>query len=65
MNKSIRDPIIEEIHKNRLKRAQKFKHDVDAMFDDLLEREEQSRRAGVKFTKPPKRGKAKTAQRPR
>ncbi len=65
MNKSTRDPIVEEVHKNRLKRAKKFKHDVDAMFDDLLAREEQSRRAGVKFAKPGKRGQAGSPHRPR
>ena len=55
----MKDPIVEEIHKHRVERAKKFKHDIDAMFDDLLAREEESRQRGVKIVTPKKRKQSK------
>jgi hypothetical protein len=31
------DPIVEEIHRFREERAQKFNYDIKAMFDDLMQ----------------------------
>jgi hypothetical protein len=36
------DSIIEEIHKIREEYAEKFDYDVDAMFDDLCQKQSQS-----------------------
>lgn len=56
----MKDPIVEEVHKHRAKRAATFKHDLDAMADDLKQREAQSRRDGAKFVTPRKRRKSRT-----
>ena len=51
----MRDPIVEEVHKRRVRRAAAFKHDLDAMVEDLKQREARSRAKGVKFVTPRKR----------
>jgi hypothetical protein len=53
----MKDPVVEEMHKQRTKRAAAFKHDLDAMVKDLKRREAKSRRDGVKFVTPPRRKK--------
>jgi hypothetical protein len=40
------DPIVKEIHKVREEHAAKFNYDIDAMFQDLQEKELQS---GMKY----------------
>ena len=56
----MKDPIVEEIHKHRVERAKKFKHNLDAMFDDLRASEEESRRRGVKIVSFGKRKRSRT-----
>lgn len=43
------DPIIEEIHKVREEYAAKFDYDVDAMFEDLRQKQANSNRDVVSF----------------
>jgi AAA+ superfamily predicted ATPase len=45
------DPIVEEIHKIREEYAAKFEYDVDAMFEDLRQKQSQSNRKIVSFVK--------------
>ena len=45
------DPIVEEIHKIREEYAAKFDYDVDAMFDDLRQKQSNSNRKVVSFAK--------------
>lgn len=45
------DPIVEEIHKIREEYAAKFDYDVDAMFEDLRQKQSQSNRKIVSFVK--------------
>jgi hypothetical protein len=45
----MRDPIVDEIHRRRKQRGAKFKHNIDAMFDDLKRSEAESKARGVKF----------------
>ena len=45
------DPIVEEIHKIREEYAKKFDYDVDAMFDDLRQKQSQSNHKIVSFVK--------------
>lgn len=53
---SYEDPIIEEIHRYRREHAEKFDYDLDAMFADLLKRQEELKKQGYKFVKlPPRR----------
>ena len=51
----MKDPIVDEVHRRRTERAAAFKHDLDAMAEDLRRREAQSRAEGAKFVTPPKR----------
>lgn len=60
----MKDPIVEEVHRARQRRAAKFGHDIDAMFDDLKRQEEQSRARGVKFAAPAGR-KRRPSKRPK
>ena len=48
----MRDPIVEEIHRRRVRRAARFHHDIDAMFDDLRRSEELSKAQGAIFVTP-------------
>jgi hypothetical protein len=59
----VSDPIVDEIHRVREKRAAKFGHDIDAMFDDLQRSEKRSRARGVKFVSPKKLKPARTGRR--
>ncbi len=45
------DPIVEEIHKIRAEYAAKFDYDVDAMFEDLRQKQSNSNRTIVSFAK--------------
>lgn len=45
------DPIVEEIHKIREEYAAKFDYDVDAMFEDLREKQSKSNHKIVSFAK--------------
>ncbi len=45
------DPIVEEIHKIREQYAEKFDFDVDAMFEDLREKQSNSDRKVVTLAK--------------
>lgn len=45
------DPIVEEIHKIREEYAEKFDFDVDAMFEDLREKQSNSDRKIVTLAK--------------
>ncbi|HEX8272645.1 MAG TPA: hypothetical protein VF615_08325 [Longimicrobiaceae bacterium] len=42
------DPIIEEVRNAREEYAARFGYDLDAIFHDLLERQEEARNAGWK-----------------
>ena len=53
----MKDPIVEEIHKRRVRRAEAFHHDLDAMIADIRLKEEESRSKGVKFVSPKPRRK--------
>jgi hypothetical protein len=55
----VKDPIVEEIHKRRVARAEAFGHDIDAMVADIRRREAISRSRGVKFVTPQKRKKTR------
>ena len=44
-----RDPIVEETRDLREQYAAKFKHDPDAIFEDILKRQEKSERKRVTF----------------
>ncbi len=49
------DPIVKETRELRKQYASKFKNDVDAIFEDILKRQEGSKRKRVKFpTRKPK-----------
>jgi len=43
------DPIVKETRKLREQYASKFKHDPDAIFEDILKRQEKSGRKRVAF----------------
>lgn len=45
------DPIVEEIHKIREEYAKKFNFDIDAMFEDLREKQSKSKHRIVSFAK--------------
>lgn len=45
------DPIVEEIHKTREEYASKFDFDIDAMFQDLREKQSNGSHKIVSFTK--------------
>jgi hypothetical protein len=49
------DPIVEEIHKIREEYAEKFNYDVDAMFDDLRQKQAQSNHKIISFAKDKKK----------
>ena len=53
------DPIVKETRELRKKYASKFKHDADAIFEDILKRQEKSQRKRVTFParKPDLKGK--------
>ena len=48
-----KDPIVEEVRKDREEHAARFGHDLKAIYDDLKETEKRSNRRVVKLT--PKR----------
>jgi hypothetical protein len=56
---AVKDPIVEEVHRQRAQRAAAFKHDFAAMVKDLKQREDQSHSKGVKFVTPRKRRKSR------
>jgi hypothetical protein len=56
----IKDPIVEEIHEIRRKRAEKYHYNLDEMFEALREAEKKSARQYVSF--PPKRAKPELEQ---
>jgi len=43
------DPVVEETRKLREQYAAHFKHDADAVFEDIRKRQEKSRRSRVAF----------------
>ncbi len=45
------DPIVDEIHKLRKEFAEKFDYDVDAMFEDLRQKQVQNNHKIVSFAK--------------
>lgn len=45
------DPIVEEIHKIREEYAEKFNFDIDAMFEDLREKQSKSDHKIISFAK--------------
>ena len=45
------DPIVEEIHKIRQDLAAKFDYDIDAIFEDLRQKQLESNRKIVSFVK--------------
>lgn len=49
------DPIVEEIHKTREEYAAEFGYDVDAMFEDLREKQSKSNHKIVSFAKEKKK----------
>ena len=51
----MKDEIIEEIRKVRRQRSARFKHNIDAMFEDLRRSEEESKARGAKFVTPKRR----------
>lgn len=55
----MKDPIVEEVHKGRQKRAVAFKHDIDALAADIKRHESLAREQGARFVTPPKRKKSK------
>ena len=55
----MRDPIVDEIRKARQMHAEKFNYDLDAIYQDLKTKEQQSRRKVVSL--PPKRPKRRAA----
>jgi len=48
----MKDPIVEEVRQARRERSARFKHDIDAMFEDLRRSEEESKARGAKFVTP-------------
>ncbi|MFQ6091071.1 MAG: hypothetical protein ACE5OR_00055 [bacterium] len=46
----MRDPIVEEIRKIRQRHAEKFNYDLDAIFQDLKDKERQSKRKVVSLS---------------
>ena len=52
------DPIVEEIHKIRQDLAAKFDYDVDAIFEDLRQKQLESNRKIVSFVKDKKEKKS-------
>ncbi|OHB82196.1 MAG: hypothetical protein A2W31_16165 [Planctomycetes bacterium RBG_16_64_10] len=52
----MRDPIVEEIRRIRQEHAARFKFDLDAIFEDLKEKERQSKREIV--SRPPRPARA-------
>jgi hypothetical protein len=57
-NKIAADPIIASVRACREERGRRFKHDIDAMFEDLRRMEEQSRAQGAIIVESPKQKKA-------
>jgi hypothetical protein len=53
----VEDPIVAEVRACRAERARRFKHDIDAMFDDLRRMEAESRSRGATIVEPPARNK--------
>jgi len=43
------DPIVAEIHALRAAHAERFNYDPDAMFQDLLKRQQEREAAGIEF----------------
>lgn len=58
----MKDPIVEEIHRRREERAARHGHDIDAMFDELRRREQESRSAGAKFAAPKRKPQRKSSK---
>lgn len=53
-----KDPIVKETRELRKKYASKFKNDPDAVFEDILKRQEVSKRKRISFpARKPKSGK--------
>lgn len=48
----MKDPIVEEVRRARRERSARFKHNIDAMFEDLRRSEEESKARGAKFVTP-------------
>ena len=55
------DPIVKETRKLREQYASKFKHDPDAIFEDILKRQEKSGRKRVAFPSRKPKSKEKVA----
>ena len=51
----MKDPIVEEVHRRRERRAARFHHDIDALFEDIRRNEEIARAKGAKFITPSRR----------
>lgn len=45
----MKDEIVEKLHEIREKAAKEFNYDIDAMFDDLREKQEQQAKNGRKI----------------
>lgn len=48
----MKDPIVDEIRKHRQKHAENFNYDLDAIFEDLKEKEQKSNRKVI--SRPPR-----------
>ena len=49
------DPIVEEVHRIRREYAERFNHDITAMFRDMREKQEQARQEGCTIIPAPQR----------
>ena len=47
------DPVVEEVRRVRQQIFAEYNYDLKAMFKDLMRRQAQSQKAGVKFATPP------------
>ena len=47
------DEIVEEVHRVREEYAAKFRHDIDAIYHDILRRQAESNREFVSFSRRP------------
>ncbi len=55
LDHALEDPIVAKIHALREEHAQRFNYDPEAMFQDILKRQQERENAGVEFiTLPPK-----------
>lgn len=60
----MKDPIVEEVRRARRERSAKFRHDIDAMFEDLRRGEQESKACGAKFVTPKPRRRPKPMRKP-